>query len=204
MKTTFFDDKVDFFYEMEEETPFGALLDELVAWGSLPPGAVVADLGSGPGGLLRRLPEARTIALDFSLPMVERARELGHEAVQADAMEVPLRSGSVDAVFVTNVLHLVPRPGDAVRESRRVLREGGLFLAIVPGPEMGEASLRAWLRERHGDAIAERLAGWGRSADNNRRFTREEMAALLADAGFASSETLLRWDGRVLLAKAVR
>ena len=204
MTTTFFDDKVDFFLAMEEQSPFGALLDELVAWAALRPGAVVADLGAGPGGLLRRLPEARTIALDFSLPMVARARELGHEAVQADAMAVPLKSGSCDAVFVTNVLHLVPDPAAVVGESHRVLREGGLFLAIVPGPRMSEASLREWLRARHGEAIAEMLAGWGRSADNNRRFTLREMETLLEAAGFASQETRLRWDEHALLARAVR
>jgi len=204
MKTTFFDDKVDFFLAMEEESPFGALLDELVAWAALPAGAVVADLGAGPGGLLRRLPAARTLALDFSFPMVARAAALGHLAVQADAMEVPLRSESCDAVFATNLLHLVPRPEAVLREARRILVPHGLFLAIVPGPRMSEESLRAWLRARHGEEVAEMLAGWGRSADNNRRFDVEELRALLAAAGFAASELRLRWDEHALLARAVR
>ncbi|WP_373046476.1 class I SAM-dependent methyltransferase [Vulgatibacter sp.] len=204
MTTTFFDDKVDFFYAMEEQSPFAGLLDELVAWAACPAGAVVADLGAGPGGLLRRLPEARGVAIDFSLPMAARAQALGHAAVQGDAMQVPLRAGSCDAVFVTNVLHLVSAPAAVAAESFRVLRPGGLFLAIVPGPRMGEASLRAFLEREHGAAVAEMLAGWGRSADNNRRFTPAEMEALLEGAGFATVEGRLRWEEHALLARAVR
>ncbi len=204
MKTTFFDDKVDFFFAMEEQSPFGALLDEVVAWAALPAGARVVDLGAGPGGLLRRLPDADRVAVDFSLPMAARAQSFGHVAVQADAQEVPLRSGYFDAAFATNLLHLVPRPEDVIAASFRVLKPGGSFLAIGPGPRMSEASLVQWLTQHHGAQIAEMLGGWGRSADNNRRFDPEGFTETLHRAGFRTAEIRLRWDDHALLAKAVR
>lgn len=204
MKTTFFDDKVDFFWSMEEQSPFAALLDELVAWAGLRPGTRVVDLGAGPGGLLRRLPHMDTVAVDFSLPMAERAQSFGHLAVQGDAQEVPLRDASFGAVFATNLLHLVPHPEAVVAEAFRVLEPGAPFLAIVPGPAMTEESLVRWLTDRHGAQVAEMLGGWGRSADAHRRFDPKGTEAMLRAAGFRTAETRLRWDDHALLAKAVK
>lgn len=199
---THFDEMVEFFLAMEEETPFAGLLDELVAWAALPEGARVADVGAGPGGLLRRLPRTKNVALDLSFGMSLRAMSLGHAAVQADAMLLPLQRSAFDAVFATNLLHLVPDPLRVLKEARRVLRPGGAFYCIVPGPRMGEAALVEHLRRTHGAEIAEKLAGWGRSADNNRRFTPEQLGELFSQAGFAGAETRLRWDDLALLGRA--
>lgn len=200
---TFFDDKVDFFEAMEERSPFSELLDDLVTWADL--GGTrgrVADLGAGPGGLLRRIEGPSRVALDFSHPMGLRAMQQGQLAIQADAMSLPLKSGTFDAVFATNLLHLVPDPALVAAEAHRVLAPGGAFLAIVPGPRMSESSLRSWLAPRHGEAIAEMLAGWGRSAEANRRFTIAELRELLSS--YREVQIRPRWDDHALLARGIR
>jgi SAM-dependent methyltransferase len=50
----------------------------------------------------------------------------------ADAHQIPLASGSVDAVLVQAVLQQVLDPGEVVSEIRRVLRNGGLVYAETP------------------------------------------------------------------------
>jgi ubiquinone/menaquinone biosynthesis C-methylase UbiE len=50
----------------------------------------------------------------------------------ADAHDIPLADGSVDAVLIQAVLEHVLDPGRVVREIRRVLRPGGLVYAETP------------------------------------------------------------------------
>lgn len=196
-----FDAMVDFFWSMEQDTPFAALLDELAA--ELPAGLRALDVGSGPGGLLSRLP-ARGFAADVSLGMCRRALDHGFPAVTSDAMRLPIASGALDAVVTTNLLHLVPDAGGALQEAARVLRPGGVLLLLVPGPRLSEPALRAYLEPRHGADMAERLSGWGRSAEANGRFTEDGLRALLGAAGFADPALRLAWDGLALLGRARR
>ncbi len=46
--------------------------------------------------------------------------------IQADAMELPIRSASTDVAFAFHMLYHVPDIPGAVRECRRVLRLGGV------------------------------------------------------------------------------
>jgi SAM-dependent methyltransferase len=50
----------------------------------------------------------------------------------ADAHQIPLRDGTVDAVVIQAVLEHVLDPGEVVREIHRVLRPGGLVYAETP------------------------------------------------------------------------
>jgi SAM-dependent methyltransferase len=50
----------------------------------------------------------------------------------ADAHQIPLASGSVDAVLIQAVLEHVLDPGQVVNEIHRVLRSGGLVYAETP------------------------------------------------------------------------
>lgn len=50
----------------------------------------------------------------------------------ADAMRMPLADGSVDNVFMVDVLHHLPHPGRLFSEITRVLRKGGRVVMLEP------------------------------------------------------------------------
>ena len=107
------------------------------------PGETVLELAAGPGGTGFAAAaiigeQGRLISSDFSPEMVEvarrRATELGLATVEhrvIDAEDIPLDDDSVDGVLCRFGLMLMPDPGAALTETRRVLRPGGrLALAV--------------------------------------------------------------------------
>ena len=117
------------------------MLDRL----ALRPGATVLELAAGPGdaGLLaaaRVAPGGVVIVSDRSPAMVaaaaRRAAALGIENVHPRALDmeaIDLPPASVDAALCRCGLMLVPDPGCALAEARRVLRPGGRVAAVVWG-----------------------------------------------------------------------
>lgn len=55
-----------------------------------------------------------------------------HPDIVGDVMDLPLPDASYDAVLCLAVLEHVPRPWDAMREMRRVLKPGGRLVLYVP------------------------------------------------------------------------
>ncbi len=104
----------------------------------------IVDLGSATGAsaqaLRRRFRRAAVIAIDISLPMLERSARRSswfsrHPAVQADATRLPLADHSVDLVFSNLLLPWVTERGRLFAEVARVLRKEGLFLFSTLGPD---------------------------------------------------------------------
>lgn len=92
----------------------------------------VADLGCGTGNAAELLAPRvkRVIAVDFSAPMIDAAKErLGGagniDFVRGDLTRLPIAGASVDAAVCILVLHHLDDPVAAVGEMRRVLRAGG-------------------------------------------------------------------------------
>jgi malonyl-CoA O-methyltransferase len=119
----------------------------------------VLDAGSGPPRreLGRRYPRALTIALDFSLAMLARARFWSwigsgkRTAVCADMQALPLADASVDFVWSNMALHWLPDPLAAFREFRRVLSPDGLLMFSTLGPDtLKELRAAAGARRVHG------------------------------------------------------
>jgi SAM-dependent methyltransferase len=55
-----------------------------------------------------------------------------HPDIVGDVMDMPMPDDSYDAIFCLAILEHVPRPLDAVRELRRVLKPGGTIFLYVP------------------------------------------------------------------------
>ncbi|MCC5579830.1 methyltransferase domain-containing protein [Microtetraspora sp. AC03309] len=93
-------------------------------------GALVVDVGGGPGYFADalRAAGARTVCVDCDAGEM-RARDgaMPEGAVLGSALCLPLRTGSVDVCFSSNVLEHVPDPRVMADEMVRVTRPGGLI-----------------------------------------------------------------------------
>jgi malonyl-CoA O-methyltransferase len=119
----------------------------------------ILDLGAGTGvasrELQRRFPKALVVAADLSLGMLqygnhnlgllERLRLRNRPmAVNADALRLPIATQSVDIVFSSLMLQWCDLDL-ALREVRRTLRQGGLFLFSTFGATTLQELRQAWL-----------------------------------------------------------
>jgi ubiquinone/menaquinone biosynthesis methyltransferase len=109
----------------------------LVARREVHPGARVLDLACGTGDISFALAQrgARTVGLDVTFRMLQlaTARGSGRAAPRftaGDMMSLPFEDGQFDVVTSGYGIRNVPRIEPALREIHRVLRPGGLFLAL--------------------------------------------------------------------------
>lgn len=100
----------------------GRLIDEALA--------PVLDVGCGNGAFARRLPPlSRWIGVDASTEML--ALTTARPVVRADARRLPFRDSSMGAVVCKYMLYHFEDPSLVIAEAHRVLRRGGLFLAVT-------------------------------------------------------------------------
>ena len=173
----------------------GVVWDAVVA--RLEPNARVVDIGGGTGGFAVRLArEGHAVTVvdpspDALAALARRADEAGVAGlvtgVQGDLTDIGthVAPGSADVVLCHGVLEVVPDPAAALRTITGVLREGGLLSLLVA--------------QRHAAVVARAMAGHFQqalallddptSAGRAHRYTADEVAALLADAGFTLEET---------------
>lgn len=109
----------------------GPLLDAV----DLRHGARMLDVATGPGYVAAAAAErgAKVVGVDFSAPMVARARTIYPtvEFQEGDAEAIPFPDGSFDAVVMNfGMLHLA-RPERAMSQAARVLKPGGRFAFTV-------------------------------------------------------------------------
>jgi SAM-dependent methyltransferase len=144
-----------------------AILDGI---GAPPQAATIADVGCSTGYLLEDLraafPAAALVGVDLIAAGLVKAHGLVPSAclVQADACDLPLADGSVDAIVSANLLEHVPDDRRAVRELARVLAPGGRVAIVVPaGPRTYDY--------------------YDRFLGHERRYGRGELASKCAQAG---------------------
>jgi ubiquinone/menaquinone biosynthesis C-methylase UbiE len=109
-----------------------SVLDQL----SVLPAWRVLDVGCGPGTYLAALqgrdPSLKITGVDLSQGMLASARDAGVSSVAvSDAITLPFRSATFDAVMANHMLYHVEHIDRAVTELRRVLRPGGMLLAVT-------------------------------------------------------------------------
>ncbi len=121
-------------FSLEQER---ALLTE---WMAPKGGEWLLDLGCSTAFYARRLqdyePGASTVAVDFSLPMLQKARskalndEVDLYLMHADARELPFYSDYFDGVAMGGTLNELSTPHQVLSEIRRVLTPGGRFFIM--------------------------------------------------------------------------
>jgi len=161
----------------------------------------VLDVGGGTGGFAVRVAELghRVTVVDPSpdalASLDRRARELEPEVTGRlagrqgdlssllDVVKPVAQGGGVDVVLCHGVLEVVPDPAAALRTIGEVLRPGGLLSLVVA--------------QRHAAVVARAMAGHFQQAlalldptpvashgRTGRRYAADEVATLLAGAGF--------------------
>ncbi len=133
-------------YEAEqlEALPNGANLGlgcgNPTAIGSLRPGEVVVDLGSGAGidvflAAKEVGPSGRVIGVDMTDAMLEKARHTARaggysngEFSKGKIEELPVEDDSVDVILSNCVINLSPEKEKVYREAYRVLKPGGRMM----------------------------------------------------------------------------
>ena len=145
--------------------------------------ARLLEVGTGTGRIGVPLMErgANLVGCDLSSKMLARQQIKWPAArlTQADAIALPYGAGGFDGVLAIHVLHLVGAWQAALREIRRVLRPGGVFVnSWNPHTENDiDTELRDYWRSR----VEAYGARWRRPGVQNR----EELLAELARMGAA-------------------
>ena len=165
-----------------------------------------ACCGTGDLAVAARRAGGTVTGLDFSEPMLERARrkDPGIEWVNGDLLELPFPDGSFDAATVGFGVRNVPELGRGLAELRRVLRPGGRLAVLEITRPRGVLALfyRLWF-----DGIVPLLGKVlpGGSAytylpASVRRFPGpDELARLLHEAGFEHVRYRLLGGGIIAL-----
>ncbi|HEX9258426.1 MAG TPA: ubiquinone/menaquinone biosynthesis methyltransferase [Acidimicrobiales bacterium] len=125
----------------------------------LPPGSRALDIAAGTGDLCIELTKQglRPLSLDFSFGMLTADRS-GVPRVQADALEMPLPDGSVDAVTCGFALRNLVDLGRFFDELGRVVRPGGrVALLDVASPPN---KVLAWGHRVYFGRVVPRIGGW--------------------------------------------
>ena len=100
---------------------------------------VVLDIGCGPGRFIEvaRLKGAKVIGVDYSLAVEAAGSEFNADPdvciCQADALNLPFLTGSLNGAFSIGVLHHTPQPSRGVEEAARVVSPGGWLAIAVYG-----------------------------------------------------------------------
>jgi len=125
--------------------------------------ARLLEIGCGTGANLREQKSQWTTAvgIDLEFRALAYCRDLA--VVQGDALAaLPFADTTFDAVVLLDVLEHLADPGSLVRETGRVLRQGGVVVIMVPaGPEL-------W-------------SYWDNMHGHQRRYTKVTLAAVFGD-----------------------
>ncbi|MFE0798795.1 class I SAM-dependent methyltransferase [Streptomyces sp. NPDC058812] len=124
---------------------YGAAVAEL----GLREGDHVLDAGCGTGRALPALraavgPSGLVVGADLTPAMLQAAARAGRDRdgrlLLTDVAALPLRSGTLDAVFAAGLVAHLPDPTGDLRELARVVRPGGVLALFHP---IGRAALAA-------------------------------------------------------------
>lgn len=165
-----FDRAADYYDQTRELSEPVATHGLPVLLNHLKPGGQILDVGTGTGRIsvpLLRL-GADVIGVDLSLNMMGKLREKYPAArlAQADASRLPFTARQFDAVLTTHVMHLIGPWREALREYRRVLKPGGVYIDTTAWHDQSSALTR--IRDQWRALVGARGAQWRRPGVQNR------------------------------------
>lgn len=190
----------------------------------LPPQARVLDICAGTGDLgvelaNRRAEVEHVVAADFSLPMLELAREkIGHADMESrfalagsDALRLPYRDTSFDLVICAFGVRNFEDTAAGLRELARVTKPGGQlrFLEFFRGQSpLMEIPFKLFFKAMLpmiGKIISKHNYAYSYLPNSVEGFcTRREMESLLKEAGYSCVEWRNLTFGVVTLFSAIR
>lgn len=165
--------------------------EDALICGRVPDGAYILDSGCGFGGLTRKLGALGcVVGIDISSVMLGYARENvpGVPLSLCASEMLPFGGQTFDVVVLREVLEHLYSPIEALGESCRVLKRGGLVIITTPLPPVRSAKLRVWQFARR--AIGKtgprrKRVEWD---VKNEVLTPGDVRELLVGAGFAVVE----------------
>jgi ubiquinone/menaquinone biosynthesis C-methylase UbiE len=113
----------------------------------------IADVGTGTGSIALLLADMgnKVTAVDLSPAMLDKGRlkaellGLDMQFVEANAIDLPLDTSSVDVVISRHLFWTLPKPVETLREWVRVVRPGGI-VAVADGWWNEPTATMAWRR----------------------------------------------------------
>jgi ubiquinone/menaquinone biosynthesis C-methylase UbiE len=152
-------------------------------------GARVLDVGTGTGVAAAAAAEAArdggyVVGVDPSIEMLRRARARGVRALAAQAVDLPFKDATFDAVLAAFVIFFLPRYDTALFDMLRVLRPEGRLGVTTWGPGEDEFR-RTWKETAESFTGKEMLRGaMTKAAPWEERFSdRGRLAEALREAG---------------------
>ncbi|WP_448243327.1 class I SAM-dependent methyltransferase [Pseudoxanthomonas mexicana] len=113
----------------------------------------VLELGAGTGQQARMLADAGYQVTAVDLPSSHYAGVRTHPVIDYDGVNLPFDDDSFDVVFSSNVLEHVVEIDRVLKETRRVLKPGGVAVHLIPS-----SACRLWTFPAHYLWLCRRLA----------------------------------------------
>lgn len=151
------------------------------------PGGCLLEVGCGSGATLQSMQQNgwRVTGLDFDEGAVSNARSKGLDVRQGQLSAQGFADESFDAVVMSHVIEHVPSPVELLAVCRRILKKGGVLVALTPNS-------RSSVHKHYG-------RNW-RGLETPRHlqiFTRNSLANIAGRVGYVHVETFTTMNGFV-------
>ncbi|CAG2062980.1 unnamed protein product, partial [Timema podura] len=147
---------------------------------SLPPGALLVDVGCGNGKYFGHNSAIYEVGCDSSFGLAQVCRERGFQVFNCNCLALPLRSGIADGCISIAVIHHLAtkeRRSRALREIVRTLRFGGKALIYVWAKDQERHKNKsAYLKQDRKNRRAEVLEGF---QNNNQPSYARELSCVI-------------------------
>ncbi len=200
------DNDAQYFLELQISTGWGRMLASFSRWCAPQPGQTTLDVGCGPGLLstLFNQAGAGAFGIDHDLEMLQTS--LYSEIANARAGRLPFAAHTFDLVTASNLLYLNAQPLQLLADMVRVLRPGGRVCLLNPSEKMTLKAAEQLADERRLEGLArETLLNYGQRAENNFRWSHDEIADIFQGLNLTDFQTTLRMGpGLVRYARAYK